>query len=83
MRRVNWQRNPRLGNVHVKIRSRHFKTEAEILQIDDEEVRVRFQVPQKAVTPGQAAVFYEGDRVLGGGWIHSAKAKINQLVPTV
>jgi tRNA-specific 2-thiouridylase len=38
------------------------------------EARVRFKVPQSAVTPGQAAVFYEGDKVLGGGWIRRFKA---------
>ncbi len=32
-------------------------------------VRIRFRQPQRAITPGQAAVFYSGDNVLGGGWI--------------
>jgi tRNA-specific 2-thiouridylase len=32
-------------------------------------VSVRFAAPQAAVTPGQAAAFYDGDRLLGGGWI--------------
>ena len=36
---------------------------------DPARVEVRFDVPQRAVTPGQAAVFYDGDVVLGGGWI--------------
>ncbi|HKO05275.1 MAG TPA: aminomethyltransferase beta-barrel domain-containing protein, partial [Candidatus Acidoferrales bacterium] len=32
-------------------------------------VRLRFDAPQRAITPGQAAVFYQGESVLGGGWI--------------
>jgi tRNA-specific 2-thiouridylase len=36
---------------------------------DDTRVEVRFDSPQRAVTPGQGAVFYDGDLVLGGGWI--------------
>ncbi len=71
VRRPNWQLNPRLGDIHVKIRSRHVKTPAEIISFADEVV-VRFKYSQKAVTPGQAAVFYDGARVLGGGWIDSA-----------
>jgi tRNA-specific 2-thiouridylase len=35
------------------------------------EVRVDFDEPQAAITPGQAAVFYDGDVVVGGGWIKS------------
>ena len=72
VRRVNWQLNPRLGEIQVKIRSRHSKSQAQITHITDEEVAVRFKSPQKAVTPGQAAVFYDSDRVIGGGWIHSS-----------
>jgi tRNA-specific 2-thiouridylase len=72
VRRVNWHLSPRLGEVSVKIRSRHQKTPARILSIDENQVRIRFREPQKAVTPGQAAVFYDGARVIGGGWIEKA-----------
>jgi tRNA-specific 2-thiouridylase len=37
--------------------------------VDAGRVELRFDEPQRAVTPGQAAVFYQGDLVLGGGWI--------------
>jgi tRNA-specific 2-thiouridylase len=37
--------------------------------LDDARAEVLFDTPQTAVTPGQAAVFYDGDEVLGGGWI--------------
>ena len=56
---------------HVKIRSQHQKAPAGIEIVGDNEVRVCFKEPQEAVTPGQAAVFYDGPRVLGGGWIAS------------
>jgi len=55
----------------VKIRARHPEAEARI-EIEAGEASVLFDSPQMAVTPGQAAVFYEGDRVLGGGWIRQA-----------
>jgi tRNA-specific 2-thiouridylase len=52
----------------VKIRNRHAPAPATLTPTASG-VRVRFDVPQRAVTPGQAAVFYDGDLVLGGGWI--------------
>ena len=79
VRRVNWHLEPRLGSIEAKIRSRHAKTPAEITAIDEKEVTVRFLEPQKAVTPGQAAVFYEGENVLGGGWIQNARVKVQQF----
>jgi tRNA-specific 2-thiouridylase len=53
----------------VKIRNRHEAAAATLEPLDATRVRVRFEVPQRAITPGQAAVFYSGERVLGGGWI--------------
>jgi tRNA-specific 2-thiouridylase len=53
----------------VRIRYRHRDAAATIAPIDGDRVTVRFDEPQSAVTPGQAAVFYQGDVVLGGGWI--------------
>jgi len=54
----------------VKIRNKHAPAVATLVPTGDpERVEVRFRQPQRAVTPGQAAVFYNGDLVLGGGWI--------------
>jgi tRNA-uridine 2-sulfurtransferase len=55
--------------VGVKIRSRHPEASALISPLEDGSVRVRFDRPQFAVTPGQACVFYRDDCVVGGGWI--------------
>src|SRR6266480_4402231 len=54
--------------VGVKIRHRHEPASA-IIQRIGENVQVTFDEPQRAITPGQAAVFYEDDVVVGGGWI--------------
>lgn len=52
-----------------KIRYRHQPVACRVRPLPGDRVEVRFQEREKAVTPGQAVVFYEGDRVLGGGWI--------------
>lgn len=55
--------------VRIKIRHRHEPAAATIEQIAQDEILATFDEPQRAVTPGQAAVFYDGDVVVGGGWI--------------
>jgi tRNA-specific 2-thiouridylase len=52
----------------VKIRHKHTPAPATVF-CSAGTVRVRFDTPQRALTPGQAAVFYQGDLVVGGGWI--------------
>jgi tRNA-specific 2-thiouridylase len=56
----------------AQIRSNHEAAPAAITPSGDGNVRVRFDVPQWAVTPGQSVVFYEGDTVVGGGIIEAA-----------
>jgi tRNA-specific 2-thiouridylase len=56
----------------VRVRYRHTAAPATITPIGNERVRVVFDEPQRAITPGQATVFYRGDEVVGGGWIVKA-----------
>ena len=53
----------------VKIRHKHEPAAAIIEAAGKDSARITFEISQRAVTPGQAAVFYDGDIVLGGGWI--------------
>ena len=70
--RVNWIAfdNPTAPvNAEVRVRYRHEPAPATITPLEGGRARVVFDEPQRAITPGQATVFYRGDEVLGGGWI--------------
>jgi len=70
--RLNWISYAEVArplHASVKIRSRHRESPATLTPLEDGALRVDFDSPQMAVTPGQAAVFYRGEKVLGGGWI--------------
>jgi tRNA-uridine 2-sulfurtransferase len=72
VRKLNWISVDDLHGpmrVKAKIRHRHEPADAVIEKTGAEEVLATFDVPQRAITPGQAAVFYDGDIVVGGGWI--------------
>jgi tRNA-specific 2-thiouridylase len=56
----------------VQIRYRHAAAGAWVERLEGDRAAVRFDEPQAAVTPGQAAVFYRGERVVGGGWIEKS-----------
>jgi tRNA-specific 2-thiouridylase len=69
---VNWIAGeiPAAGTrVTARIRHRHAEAPAVIHPIDGARVRVFFDEPQAAIAPGQALVMYQGDEVVGGGWI--------------
>jgi tRNA-uridine 2-sulfurtransferase len=70
---VNWLIAPPGGEIEalVTIRYRHPGVQARIIPRGEGVVDVIFATPQSAVAPGQAVVFYDGDRVLGGGWIEA------------
>ncbi len=70
--RCNWvpfDSPPSSLEATVKIRYNHPGTPADITPLEGGRARVKLRVPQRAITPGQAAVFYQDDLVLGGGWI--------------
>lgn len=68
---VNWINPPALfpTDVRSQIRYRHTSVPARVTRTSPTRVGLEFEIPQNAITPGQGAVFYKDDEVLGGGWI--------------
>ena len=69
---VNWIAldNPtETVRAEVRVRYRHTAASATITPLPDARASIKFDKPQRAITPGQATVFYRGDEVVGGGWI--------------
>jgi len=56
-------------HAEVRVRYRHTAAAATITPLPNQRARIVFDEPQRAITPGQASVFYRGDEVVGGGWI--------------
>lgn len=55
--------------VKTKIRYKHKEAPSEVFPVDEKNIRIVFDTPQRAITPGQAAVFYKEDILIGGGFI--------------
>ncbi|MFH1848004.1 MAG: aminomethyltransferase beta-barrel domain-containing protein, partial [Candidatus Omnitrophota bacterium] len=75
--KVNWvsiKKPVKKIRAQVKIRYQHKKAGAIIEVLESDKALVTFDEPQQAPTPGQAAVFYRGDTILGGGWIMISQA---------
>ncbi|MBW2605020.1 MAG: tRNA 2-thiouridine(34) synthase MnmA [Deltaproteobacteria bacterium] len=68
---INWiHETPGIPvDVHTRLRYRHTAAASRLIPVNGKKAIIRFEKPQAAVTPGQCAVFYKGDEVLGGGWI--------------
>lgn len=72
LNRVNWINDPeKLSStrIQVKIRYRTSPAEADIVKDESGNFKLKFVAPQRAITPGQACVFFQNDWCLGGGWI--------------
>ncbi len=69
---VNWVAFDTPGEpvrANVKVRYRHDPAPATIVALPNDNARITFDEPQRAITPGQATIFYNNDEVIGGGWI--------------
>jgi tRNA-specific 2-thiouridylase len=84
-REVNWLADvPRAGaSVSVRVRHRAPLAHAEIVRLDSDEIELAFDDPVSAITPGQSLVLYDGERVLGGGFIESAPSARRSTLPVL
>jgi tRNA-specific 2-thiouridylase len=75
-REMNWLVDdaPRVGDrVQVQVRHRAAPARAEIVRLDGDEIELALDEPVAAITPGQSLVVYDGERVLGGGFIEGSR----------
>ena len=81
VREVNWLSEPASTGDQVWLRIRHRAplAKAEIVRLDGDELELALENPVAAITPGQSAVFYQGEKVLGGGFIESSSRKRRPL----
>jgi tRNA-specific 2-thiouridylase len=78
-REMNWlvDAGPRVGDdVHVQIRHRARAVRGVIVRASGDEVEVALEEPASAISPGQSCVFYDGERVLGGGVIERGRREL-------
>ena len=78
---VNWTGGVPAGPIEVdaRIRYRGREEKATVTPLGDGAAKVEFQRPQRAVTPGQAVVFYRGDEVAGGGTIELSQPSTDRV----
>jgi len=78
---ANWLADPaRVGDrVSIRVGHRAPLARAEIVRLDGGELEIALDEPIAAITPGQSVVPYDGERVLGGGFIESARQQRNSL----
>ena len=79
---IPWDHLDKPIQCKVKTRYRQPEQPATVEQLGDDLIKITFQEPQRAVTPGQAAVLYDGDMVLGGGTILSEEAAAKAVAST-
>ena len=82
-REMNWLADaPQVGDsVRVRVRHRAALARGELIRSDDNEIEIALDEPVSAITPGQSIVLYDGERVLGGGFIEGAVAARRASLP--